>query len=242
MLKEWRIDLHVHTCLSPCGDPRMVPTRIIRLAEQRGLDAVAITDHNTGENVESVRRAAAGKNIKVLGGMEITSAEEIHILSVFHDDKSLTAMQEIVHASLPGTNDPEAFGRQWIVDDEDGIVGESQKLLIGATTLPIERIVDEVHRFGGVVFAAHIDRMVFSVISQIGFIPAGVALDGVEVSPQHTGEFSDVVADGRAIVTFSDAHHPEDIGRAFTTLIAESVSIDEIRKASAAKDGRRLIA
>jgi predicted metal-dependent phosphoesterase TrpH len=220
----------------------MVPTRIIEIAAQRGLHGIAITDHNTAENVDSVRRAAAGKDLEVMGGMEITSAEEIHVIALFGEDEALCTMQDLVYASLPGLNDHEAFGRQWIVDHEDGVIGENRKLLIGATTLSIDRIVDEIHMLGGLAIASHVDRPVFSVVSQLGFIPDGLALDAVEVSPQYRGALTEVATAGRQIVSSSDAHAPEEIGQKFTSLIAEAVSVEEIRKAITGIEGRRLVA
>ena len=240
MLREWRIDLHVHTCLSPCGDPRMVPTRIAEFARLRELDAVAITDHNSAENVDAVRKAAAGCGLVVIGGMEITTAEEIHMLALFGDDSSLATMQELVHRSLPGRNDPEAFGRQWIVDEEDGVLGESARLLIGATTLSVESVVNEVRRLGGLAIAAHIDRPSFSIVSQLGFVPEGLSLDAVEVSPLHGDVASEYSSGQDCVVTFSDAHRPEDIGRVFTTLVATEPTVAEIRSATTVTDGRRL--
>ena len=46
-LTGFKADLHIHTVLSPCGDLEMSPTAIVDRALSRGLDMIAISDHNT---------------------------------------------------------------------------------------------------------------------------------------------------------------------------------------------------
>ena len=237
MLREWRIDLHIHTCLSPCGDSCMVPTRIVDIALERGLDVVAITDHNTAENVEAVR-LAADRRLTVLGGMEITTAEEVHLLVIFEKKETLEEMQDLVQCGLEGENDPEAFGDQWIVDESDGIVGKSSRLLMGATSLSVEEVVEATHRLEGMVIASHVDKQVFSIVSQLGFIPDGLELDALEISPHHRERPSPFSDSGYALASFSDAHFLEEIGRAYSRLLAIEPSVDEIRDAVHGLDGR----
>lgn len=49
-MKQYLADLHIHTCLSPCGSLEMSPSEIVRRSLAKGLDAIAITDHNTPYN------------------------------------------------------------------------------------------------------------------------------------------------------------------------------------------------
>ena len=102
MLKEFRIDLHIHTCLSPCGDNSMLPTKIIAQAKRRNLDAIGISDHNAAENVRAVRHAGTREGMPVLGGIEITSNEEIHVLAFFDEDRDLFNMQAVIYEHLQG--------------------------------------------------------------------------------------------------------------------------------------------
>ncbi len=220
-----RMDLHIHTCLSPCASPENVPTRIVRRAREKRLDAIGICDHNSSENVQAVQRAAgraASETLYVFGGMEITTREEVHLLAIFEDADVLARMQERVYACLPGANDRQAFGEQYIVDEEDYVRGYNEHLLIGATTMSIDETVGHVHRLGGLAIACHIDREAFGVISQLGFVPENAGFDALEVSANHAvspfdlSPYLDGSAGGPPVVTFSDAHHPADIGRAFT--------------------------
>jgi PHP family Zn ribbon phosphoesterase len=238
-MRRLRGDLHIHTCLSPCADLSMVPRQIVSRAKSRSLDVIAICDHNSAENVIAVRRAGEREQLPVIGGIEITSQEEVHLLALFDSDEGLFLTQEIIYDNLPGENDEQAFGEQLIVDENGEIVDVSGKLLIGATTLAIERIVETVHQFGGIAIASHIDRPSYSIISQLGFVPEGLALDALEVSPRSSaremaasfpwvGEFP--------VITGSDAHYPEDIGKAVTSFIGERPDIAELRKAL--RDGR----
>jgi hypothetical protein len=181
MLKEYKMDLHIHTCLSPCAQPEMLPAAIVQQAKSRGLDCIGICDHNSAENVLAVRKAGAKQGVQVLRGMEICSSEEVHILGFFDDDESLLKMQEIVYENLPGQNDVEYFGEQLIVDEEDKVIGSTGKLLIGSTGLGVNDIVGLIGDLGGIAIASHVDRDSFSIIGQLGFIPGELTLDGVEV-------------------------------------------------------------
>ncbi|HDZ84616.1 MAG TPA: PHP domain-containing protein, partial [Nitrospirae bacterium] len=81
MLKEFKADLHIHTCLSPCADLNMSPLAVVNAAAEKGIDIIAVTDHNSAENVLAAQRAALDKDITVLAGMEIASSEEAHIIA-----------------------------------------------------------------------------------------------------------------------------------------------------------------
>jgi PHP family Zn ribbon phosphoesterase len=243
-LRRIKADLHVHTCLSPCAGLDMSPREVVNAALQKGLELIGVCDHNSAENVLAVKKAGARNGLLVLGGMEVTSAEEAHLLAFFDDDDDLLHFQEFIYRHLAGRNDEHNFGLQVIADDEDGVSGFCDRLLIGATSLPAEKIVEAVHAAKGesLVIAAHVDREAFSIIGQLGFIPSGLALDGVEVSQHMT------CADARErfpdckkypVITDSDAHRPDDIGNRFIWLTVEDGTIAEIKKALTGSDGRK---
>lgn len=244
MLEEFKGDLHVHTCLSPCGDFSMLPALIIMKAKERDLDIIGICDHNSTENVMAVKKVGTMEGVTVIGGIEITSQEEVHILALFDDDADLQRIQNIVYEHLPGVNDEDAFGEQLIVDEKDEILGFNEKLLIGATTLFLEQVVDIIHQFGGIAIAAHVDRDAFSVIGQLGFIPEGLDVDGLEISPRNSVE--DIRAkfpqvNDYPLVSFSDAHYLEDIGKRATSFLIEKPSIEELDKAFREVEGRKIL-
>lgn len=244
MLEEFKGDLHVHTCLSPCGDFSMLPALIIMKAKERDLDIIGICDHNSTENVMAVKKVGTMEGVTVIGGIEITSQEEVHILALFDDDADLLRIQNIVYEHLPGVNDEDAFGEQLIVDEKDEILGFNEKLLIGATTLFLEQVVDIIHQLGGIAIAAHVDRDAFSVIGQLGFIPEGLDVDGLEISPRNSVE--DIRAkfpqvNDYPLVSFSDAHYLEDIGKRATSFLIEKPSIEELNKAFREVEGRKIL-
>lgn len=224
----------------------MSPRGIVREALRRGLDMVGVCDHNSAENVLAVKRAGAARGLRVLGGMEVASSEEAHILVFFDRDEDLLGFQEFVYGHLSGVNDENAFGQQVIADEDDGVTGFCERLLIGATSLTAEEIVTAARTATGesLVIAAHIDREAFGIIGQLGFIPPGLALDAVEVSAHATADEARTrFPDCRKypIVTGSDAHVPEDIGKRFTCFTVEDASLAEIKKALAGKDGRKAV-
>jgi PHP family Zn ribbon phosphoesterase len=241
MLREFRADLHIHTCLSPCGSLAMVPGVIVKETLNNRLDVIGICDHNATENVAAVRKAAEKEHISVLGGMEITSEEEVHVLALFDDNEKLLELQRMVYENLPGVNDERAFGEQVVIDENDQLVQVNNRLLIGATRLSLQTVVDVIHSLSGLAIASHVDRDSFGILGQLGFIPEGLRLDALEVSPGIS------VRDARAnlagtgrfpVVTFSDAHRPEDIGRRWTGFVVEDMRVEEMRKALLHREGR----
>ena len=240
-LKEFKADLHIHTCLSPCGELEMLPTVIVKQAKRQHLDIIGICDHNTAENVVAVKKAGEKIGLKVLGGIEMTSSEEVHILGIFDDDGAICEMQNIAHSNLAGENDEDAFGMQLVVDECDTPTELNDRLLIGATSLSIDEIVTSIHSLGGLAIASHIDREAFSIIGQLGFIPENLPLDALEISPNcGPDEVENYRSYGLSLVTSSDAHFLADIGKASTTFLLNAPSFLEIKMALQGIDGREV--
>ncbi len=217
----------------------MSPRSIINAAKQQGLDIVGICDHNSCENVPGAKKSAARAGLHVIGGMEITSAEEVHLLAFFDQDAALFAMQDIVYAHLPGLNDERRFGDQVVANEDDEVLGFNEKLLIGATELSLKEIVTNIHVLNGLAIASHIDREGFGIIGQLGFIPQGLPLDAVEVSPRgHITDYADL---SFPIIRSSDAHQLDAIGMSVTQFLMEDVTLEELTKALNGRDGRQVI-
>ncbi len=208
------VDLHIHSALSPCGDNDMTPNNIINMALLKGLDAIAVTDHNCAENVEAVMKLGHKKGIVVVPGMEVQSKEEVHLLCYFAGLDRVLDFQRRVYNNLEGENNPDYFGEQLIMDEMDRVVGHNRRLLIGSTNLSVERIVDLVVREGGRVVPAHVDKKAYSIISNLGFIPPDLDIKSIEVS--RPGNIAGLLHQygqlkGYRIIHSSDAHRLEDI-------------------------------
>lgn len=242
---EFRADLHIHTCLSPCSDLYMTPYRIVEKAASLGLNIIAICDHNSVDNVEITRKLAKEKGINAIPGIEITTVEEIHIVGLLADIDSALRLQDIIYENLqPGENDEEAFGYQVIVNEIDEVLGFNKRLLIGATRLSVTKIVEIIHSFGGIAIAAHIDREGFGIIGQLGFIPSDLRLDALEISSRisiETARKKFKEYSHMPWITSSDAHDLSDIGRVSTGLFMNHSTFDEFCLTLQGVDGRRVI-
>ncbi len=245
MLKCFHADLHIHTCLSSCADLTMSPSRIIKRAREMKLDILGICDHNSAENVQATINASSDTNITVLAGMEVTTAEEVHIIALFDGIKEIIELQSLVYAHLPPEeNNEELFGPQIIANELDEVEGYNKRLLISATALTIETYVNRIHDLGGLAVAAHIERESFSIIGQLGFIPKDLELDALELSfntsqAEALEKFPEIKTLPQ--VFSSDAHFLHDIGKASTSFLLAEPTVSEIRKALRNEDGRMVI-
>lgn len=244
MLKTYRADLHIHTCLSPCADWGMSPRKIVRRSAQAGIDIIAVCDHNSAENAAAVMCAGREVGIFVLPGMEICTREEVHLLSIFGNTARAEEMQEEVYRHLEGDNQPSVWGYQVVANERDEVLRENERLLIGASRLSVYDAVRKIHEKGGLAIASHVDRPAFGIIGQLGFIPQDLPLDGIEVSRRTTPEearnrYPEIRA--FACITSSDAHYLNDIGSASTGLLMAEPTFAELQRALKNEGGRKVV-
>lgn len=241
-LHPYKADLHIHTVLSPCGDLEMSPTNIVDRALARGLDMIAISDHNTTRQVKVTQRVGRDRGLFVLGGVEVTSQEEAHCLCFFENDAQLDEFQLFLDAHLPPIpNDEERFGYQLIVDENEEIVGEEEYHLLNAIDVDIEGIYEEVHRIGGLFIPAHVNKGSTSLVSQLGFVPPDLKADGLEINRFVTKEDflkKNAYLKRFGFITDSDAHFVDNIGDVYNVLYMEHRTFDEFRKAIKGEEGR----
>jgi PHP family Zn ribbon phosphoesterase len=223
----------------------MSPKKIVRQSIDIGLDIIAICDHNTAENCGAVMKEGQNRGLTVLPGIEICSKEEVHILALFDHLDRVLVMQDYVYANLSGENQPEVFGYQVVANENDEVIGENPRLLIGATRLGLYDIITKTHSLGGISVSSHVDRTAYGIIGQLGFIPPDLEIDGVEVSyrVKLASAREKVPGIGRyPCITSSDAHFLDDIGKVWTNLIMAAPTLAEIRLALQQKDDRRIMA
>lgn len=228
---KYAYDFHIHTALSPCADEDMTPNNIVNMALLKELDMIAITDHNTCENVEAIMKVGRKSNLLVIPGMEIETCEEVHMICLFPNIKAAIKMQEIVYASLPPLmNRRDIFGKQLILNEYDDIIGENEKLLLTASSLSVYDVVKYIRSIEGTVYPAHIDRNSYSILSNLGWIPKDLDINTVEISKDADFDKFASKYDLFNIIKSSDAHYLTDIAEREQFLEITTKSINEIIK------------
>ncbi len=218
-------DLHLHSALSPCGDEDMTPNNIVNMALLKGLDIIALSDHNSAGNLRAVAKAA-GSRLLVIPAIEVESAEEVHIVCYFPSVDRAEQFSEELKAQLPPIeNRPDIFGRQLYLNEQDEVTGEEHQLLVCASGLSIEQVFSLTANYGGASVPAHIDRSSSSILSNLGFIPPDLPVSALEITAKGRAELEQKYA-GFRILTNSDAHYLEDIAEPEFSLDLEEKSID----------------
>ena len=218
-------DLHMHSCLSPCGSEDMTPANICGMAHLKGLQMIAVTDHNTAGNLPYVQRCADAYGLLLIPGMEITSREEVHMLGYFPDVETAVSFGEMLKTHMPkGKNRPDFFGHQWVMNEDDEILSEEETLLIGASDLPLNKLADLVREYHGVPVPAHINRGANGVLVNLGFLPVGPGFTAVEVSKKLPCPREPQA--GRVVLHSSDAHYLGDMAEAEETVSLPERSVE----------------
>jgi predicted metal-dependent phosphoesterase TrpH len=221
-----KLDIHIHTCLSPCAEVSQSPLRIVKTAYNEGLNMIFITDHNSVENAGAAMAAASDNpDLVVYPGMEITSKEEVHTLGLFENLEDAVRMQGAVYAKLPDATNWKERRKMVVANEYDEVERFCRKSLFGAADISLSEIINLIHRNNGLAIAAHIDRPGFSVISQLGFIPESIEYDALEVSRNTGLECVKEKYPGCKKFRFvmgSDAHALEHIGSAITCFEGEN--------------------
>lgn len=210
-MNRYYYDFHIHSCLSPCGDDDMTPGNIAGMATLCGLNIVALTDHNSCKNCPAFFKTAKAYGIIPIAGMELTTAEDIHVVCLFEQlDDALAFDKEIEERLIKVENRVNIFGKQQVMNEDDEQIDEFPYLLINATDIPVDDVPAVVEKYNGVCFPAHIDRESNGIIATLGVFPDepdfGVAevrdaesLDGLRERFPKLGDM--------LIVCGSDAHY-----------------------------------
>lgn len=203
-------DLHIHSVLSPCADDQMTPANIVGWAKLTGIDAVAIADHNAIANVQVAIAVGNAYDVVVVPAMELQTAEDIHILCLFEKFEDLQSFyNSIGFTNLQ--NRTEIFGEQWIMDDDDNVIATEPRMLLVASEISVEDVTSLAKQYNGIAIAAHIDREENGMVAILGAVTNNFSV--VEVSPTATDSIC-IHCQGKKVITNSDAHVLEDIGKA----------------------------
>lgn len=243
MIKPYVADLHIHTVLSPCSEIEMIPELIINEALSKHIDIIAITDHNSAENVKAVIKAATGTKVKIFPGIEVETREEVHIICIFDDPEKTLELQKMIYRNLPNLkNKEETFGAQLVVNSKGEFIRKNERLLLTAASLSIEDIVKKVKELDGICYPAHIDRPSYSIISNLGFIPPQLKFLAVEISLN--ADIYDILQKYKnlknyTIISSGDAHRLSELSDR-TIFRIEKPTLNELKLAFLNKNGRRV--
>ena len=214
-MNRYYYDFHVHSCLSPCGDDDMTPNNIAGMASLAGLNIVALTDHNSARNCPAFFAAAKRYGIIPIAGMELTTAEEIHVVCLFEELDDALRFNDMVDGHVIDIkNRPDIFGNQYVMDENDQVVSVVDRLLITATDISIDCVPQLVKEYNGICFPAHIDRETNGIISILGTFPEELEFIWAEFHDvDKKDEYIDKYAalKNKRFVVGSDAHYLEQI-------------------------------
>ena len=231
-MKRLFCDLHIHSCLSPCGDALMTPNNIVGMAFIKQLDVIAVCDHNSARNLPAIREAAKMMNVLLLPGMELTTKEEAHMLCYFRTVEECLAFGEEIYAHLPPIpNREKFFGRQQVMNAQDEEIAVEERLLISALDLSFEACAARIREAGGLCVPAHINRGSNGVLNALGFLPEHVHYDALEISRK--APMPPVRLEGYRLLESSDAHYLENILEPQFALEARERSVDAVFEAIA---------
>lgn len=224
-------DLHIHSGLSPCGHKDMTPNNIVNMAFIKGLNVIAVTDHNSMLNLEPVIKAANKRDILVVPGIEVTTREEVHVLCYFSTIEDGMNFQDLIYDSLRDIiNKEELFGEQLLFDIEDNIIGKVDKMLLGSSKYSLEEIFNLVYEYNGVFVPAHVDKSSFSILSSLGFFPDNIDIKTIEAfNLKRLKEMENVInVEKYKVIKNSDAHYLSDISEAHYYLDLSSTTASSV--------------
>lgn len=217
-----RGDLHIHTCLSPCADDSLTPAMAAGMAKLAGADVMAVTDHNSARNLPAAQAACRAYGLRLLPGIEVNTAEEIHLLCYFPSVEAAMQFDALLYQALPALPyDEKIWGRQLVTDEEDNVLDKVEKLLTGAVSLTLAEAAARCRRMGGVPVPAHADADSYSVFSVLGGWPMDVDFELFEVKfPQRAEKLiaAGLLPAGKPMLTSSDAHCIEAVGSRMSIL------------------------
>lgn len=210
-MNRYYYDFHIHSCLSPCAENDMTPNNIAGMATLAGLQIVALTDHNTAKNCPAFFKAAKANGVIPIAGMELTTAEDIHVVCLFETLEGAMDFDAYVEARrMKVPNRTDIFGDQLIMDENDAVTGTDPWFLTPATEIMIDDTPALTAEFGGVAYPAHVDRQANGIIATLGVfpeIPGFLNAEFYDAGRQAQYERDYPALQTRRVLSSSDAHN-----------------------------------
>jgi predicted metal-dependent phosphoesterase TrpH len=241
-VKTYIAELHSHTVLSPCAEVEMIPPLIVQTAIEKGINLLAVTDHNASANVIAVQKAAQGTGLIVLPGMELQTREEVHLLCLFDTLDQLEVWQNLVDEHLPPLeNDIDHFGEQFVVDETGEFIRRETQLLLTSADLSLEEAIEAVDALEGLAIPAHVDRKANGLLEILGFVPTDVAIEALEISRHITVEEAPLrypQIRGYPLIRDGDAHRLNEF-LGVNEFLIEGPTVAELKMALRRENGRQ---
>jgi PHP family Zn ribbon phosphoesterase len=220
-----RADLHLHSCLSPCASLEMSPVSIVRLAQEKGLQCLALTDHNSCRNSPAMAKVCAAANLACLHGMEACTVEEIHALCLFDTLEAALELSDFIHARLPDIPCNRKMGDQVVVNEKDEVEEFEERYLGSGANVTLTDLCARVLAAGGLFIPSHVDRPAHSLLSQLGRAP-DLPYSAVEISPFYNRKADPLKVIGKyPLIGNSDSHMPSQIGTRWTEYEGNVLSV-----------------
>ena len=203
----------------------MSPSAIAAELKEQNFKIAALTDHNSALNCAAFEKCCRALDIIPVSGIEVTTIEEAHIVCLFDNSDKAEELGRLIYSKLPDVhNKAEKFGDQVAVDEHENIIAEVDKYLLSAAEISLDELFDEVSGLGGLFIPAHINRPVFSIPSQLGFLP-DMEYSAVEVTKLPC----DIDLKNYTIIANSDAHYPHNIGNRYSIYADDDISFEGLK-------------
>jgi PHP family Zn ribbon phosphoesterase len=242
---EVTIDLHMHSPLSPCAQDTMLPVPVVRRCLDYGLDVIAVTDHNSIDNVRPFWEEGKENGLIVVPGMELETQEGIHMVCLFETLEMLESWDEALKPYRSAMkNEVRYFGNQKVISRSGGQIREEQRMLLDSMSISIDDAIPAAHRLGGLCIAAHVDRQSFGVVAILGVVPEHLPFDGIELTrhmPRDEKLLEDIKRQGYRYITSCDAHDLDQIGEIHCAAYVDHWSLSELAMAMKGREGRDII-
>lgn len=210
----------------------MTPGNIVGMAALKGLDVIALTDHNSCKNCPAFLDIAGQFGVMAIPGMEINTSEEVHAVCLFPTLEQAMAFDSYVYKRLvPFFNNADIFGKQQIYDGNDEWIGTEPLLLINSVDISFDMLWDLVASFHGVMFPAHIEKRTNSLLSNLGFVPPDSKFTTVELKDLkmlHGVREGNPYLENCRVISNSDAHYLEDIKEPELTLPVREKTVEAV--------------
>ena len=181
---KYYYDLHIHSVISACADILQTPNNILNMSMLKGLDIISICDHNSAKQYKTIDKIKDSFDFLVIYGMEVTVKEGFHVLTYFEKYDDIMSLDEVIDSSLDKNVTVESLNNKSLNEQTVCNVYDLEEYVIpyylNQPSISFSELISIVHRLGGLVIPAHIDRKNTGILDFISDFEK-YDIDGIEI-------------------------------------------------------------